>query len=257
MKFAPAMQFPGYTIVNGVYHPVHRRIPQQFEARYLAARTREGRVYDDATVRQLPNVPPGHMLEQEWALRKESALRLLKYCSKKQPPTILEIGCGNGWLSHLLAGADKSAVIGMDVNLQELEQAARVFQREHLYFLLDEITAPEFAAERFNMIVFAASIQYFPSLKNIITLAMSKLQPGGELHILDTHFYPQENIAAAQQRSLDYYTSLGVPEMAASYFHHSLEDLQVFPHQLLYNPKNPLNRLKGYRSPFPWIRLRK
>jgi 2-polyprenyl-3-methyl-5-hydroxy-6-metoxy-1,4-benzoquinol methylase len=250
------MQFPGYIIVNDVYHNDRNPIAQQFEERYLAARTREGRVYDDKTVQQLPEVPPGHKLEREWALRRESAQRLVNYCRKKQPQTILEVGCGNGWLSHMLATAGNE-VTGVDVNLQELEQAARVFKRSNLCFLLDEFTSPLFTDQRFDMIVFAASIQYFPSLKDIITLALGKLNPGGELHILDTHFYPQEAVATARQRSVDYYTSLGVPEMAASYFHHSIEELKAFPVKRLYDPESWMNRLKGNRSPFPWLYIKK
>jgi len=250
------MHFPGYTLINGVYHNDQNPIPQQFEERYLAARAREGRVYDDATVKDLPEVPAGHKLEQEWVLRRESAMRLMNYCRKKRPETILEVGCGNGWLSHMLATAANSEVTGVDVNLQELEQAARVFGRSNLHFLIDAFTSPLFIKQRFDMIVFAASIQYFPSLKDIIACALSKLNTRGELHILDTHFYPAAMVEQARQRSLGYYTTLGVPEMSASYFHHSKEVLQSFPHTVLYDPKSWLNRLKGYRSPFPWICIR-
>lgn len=249
------MHFRGYTIINGVYHNDCNPVSQVFEERYLAARVREGRVYDDAIVKQLPDMPAGNAPEREWALRKESAVRLLNYCKKKQPKTILEVGCGNGWLSNMLAGRG-CEVAGLDVNLRELEQAARVFHRDHLYFLLDTFTAQLFTDRRFDMIVFAASVQYFPSLKEVIATALDGLSTGGELHILDSHFYPETAIAAARQRSLDYYTALGVPEMAACYFHHSLEDLQAFPYTSLYDPKSLFNRLRGCRNPFPWVRIR-
>ena len=67
---------------------------------YLASRKKENRIYSDEQVVQLPFIEPTHIHYHEWQVRKRSALRLIHYLEKKNKPlSILEIGCGNGWLS--------------------------------------------------------------------------------------------------------------------------------------------------------------
>src|SRR5882757_2465665 len=76
---------------------------------------------------------------------------------------------------------------------------------------------------QFDCIVFAASIQYFPSLKKALYKTLSCLKPGGEIHVLDTPFYKPENLERAKRQTLAYYTSFGYPEMADYYFHHCID----------------------------------
>ncbi len=53
---------------------------------------------------------------------------------------ILELGCGNGWLSHLLSQSLQRDVCGIDVNRTELTQAARMFGHDQrLSFIAADI----------------------------------------------------------------------------------------------------------------------
>jgi hypothetical protein len=60
-----------------------------------------------------------------------------------------------------------------------------------------------------------------------------------------------------KNRTLKYYTSLGFPEMASKYFHHTLEDFKYLRYNYLYNPNSLKNKLSGFifekDSPYPWI----
>jgi 2-polyprenyl-3-methyl-5-hydroxy-6-metoxy-1,4-benzoquinol methylase len=77
---------------------------QNFERLYIALREQEQRLYTDEQVRQLPDIDPSHLHYKEWKIRKHSAERLISYLNKKKRRlNILEIGCGNGWLSAQLA----------------------------------------------------------------------------------------------------------------------------------------------------------
>ncbi len=99
-----------------------------FEEAYLAARHKEGRIYLDEIVRQLPVVPKGHPQEKEWGLRRHNVQQLLLHLQEKAPNRILDLGCGNGWLTHqLIAGQKSGSVLGLDINITELEQAQRLF----------------------------------------------------------------------------------------------------------------------------------
>ncbi|HEY6505734.1 MAG TPA: class I SAM-dependent methyltransferase [Chitinophagaceae bacterium] len=226
-----------------------------FETLYIRLRQKEGRVYTNEEVAQLPHVNPVHPHYKEWQLRQESAQRLIDYLKKKkQLLTILEIGCGNGWLSHRLAAIPGSKVIGTDINFTEVQQAAKVFQdKPNLHFIYGHAETGIFEDMQFDIILFAASIQYFPSLPTTIGHTLKLLRPGGEIHIIDSPFYPVSELSAARQRSLLYFQAAGFPEMAGCYFHHSLEYLEKFNYSVRYDPDSLFNRFLRNKNPFPWI----
>ena len=226
-----------------------------FSRQYFLLRKKEGRIYSDGEVANLPEINKQHRYYNEWELRKRSGNQLKKWLAdKKRPLQILEIGCGNGWLSALLSGIPLSQVTGIDINTEELNQARRVFdQNKNLEFFDCSLQDERLIKHQFDMIVLAASIQYFPSLKTILNDSIKHLEPGGEIHIMDTHFYDAKEVPAASKRSKDYFTAIGFPEMAEQYFHHSLEELRSFNHKILYDPHSIMNRFKKGKTPFYWI----
>lgn len=226
-----------------------------FESLYSQLRQKEGRIYSDKEVAELPSINSSHPHYEEWQLRKESSQKLVDYLKKrKKSIDILEIGCGNGWLSHRLAAIHGSKVIGMDINFTEIQQAATVFQGvSNLHFIYGNVEAGLFRDNQFDIIVFAASIQYFPLLNKTIGDITSLLKTDGEIHIIDSHFYPLSELSAAKQRSVLYYQAAGFPEMASLYFHHSFDDLEPYNYSMLYDPNSIFNRFLRNKNPFPWI----
>ena len=229
-----------------------------FETVYLELRQQEGRIYSDYEVMQLPHISPAHPHHSEWLIRGRSASRLINYLKKKKKPLkILEIGCGNGWLCHQLASIEKSRVFGVDINFLELQQAARVFQDyANLFFVYTDIRKQLFKEKEFDIILFAASLQYFDSANKICQITSTMLNENGEIHILDTPFYSPREISHARQRSRNYYERMGFASMAEHYYHHTYNDIREFKPSILFNPRNFFNRFKKIKSPFPWIRLR-
>lgn len=90
-------------VIDGVL--VQDGLPDDpFEQQYLQIRRKEGRLYTDAQVRSLPR--PGGALGNtlEWQVRALSSSLLVQHLQAHTGHgAILELGCGNGWLSHLLA----------------------------------------------------------------------------------------------------------------------------------------------------------
>jgi ubiquinone/menaquinone biosynthesis C-methylase UbiE len=230
-------------------------IPDDFEKLYIQLREKEGRVYADEEVATLPDTSETHPHYSEWQMRRQSSERLISYLQKKQEPLkILEIGCGNGWLSHRLSAIKGSKVIGADINFTEIQQAARVFQEiSNLHFIYGDIQSGIFEKKQFDVIVFAASIQYFPSLSAIISQSKRLLNPNGEIHIIDSYFYALSELSAARQRSFLYYEAAGFPEMINWYSHHCFDDLELYNHSLLYDPNSLFNKFLRNKNPFPWI----
>jgi ubiquinone/menaquinone biosynthesis C-methylase UbiE len=173
---------------------------------------------------------------------------------KGKPLNILEIGCGNGWLSAQLAKNTSGQVVGMDINKEELNQAGRVFGKiSNLNFIEGDIRSCQLEHHSFDVILFAASLQYFPSIEEIMYAAFQYLNGGGEVHIADTLFYRRSTVDAARRRTKDYYTSLGFPEAAGYYFHHCIEDLDNFSAKILYNPASWVHKFTKNKSPFFWV----
>ena len=108
------------------------------------------------------------------------------------------------------------------------------------------------------MIIFAASIQYFDSLDKIISSVIRFLKPGGEIHIIDSKFYNENEIFGARERTRNYYDKLGFPGMSEYYFHHSWNELDEFNYHVVnemnYMPSK-LSKLFNRFAPiqFPWI----
>ena len=200
---------------------------KKFEKLYIASREMEKRIYTDVQVASLPDIDSNHIHAGEWKVRGRSAGRLIKYLSKTNKQlSILEMGCGNGWLSGRLAGIKKSSVVGIDINEMELNQAKRVFGHlTNIQFETGNLKSFRYK-RKFDTIIFAASIQYFPDLHQTINDAILLLNPGGEIHILDSHFYSKETMQIAAQRSHSYYQSIGYGEMAEWYFHHTLDSME-------------------------------
>jgi SAM-dependent methyltransferase len=229
----------------------------EFERLYLATRMKENRLYSDLQVKQLPFIEKTHVHFSEWQLRKRSFNRLLRYLTNKTTALrILEVGCGNGWLSARLAANQRFQVIGIDINKTEILQAEKLFgNRPNLFFKLTNLEDMN-SAERFDIIVFAASVQYFPSLSDVMAKASQHLKQQGEIHILDSLFYYLPELEAARKRSTLYYQSIGHPDMQHFYFHHSVHSFNGFQYVYLYNPARFLNKVFHKKDLFPWLCLK-
>ncbi|MGM5470919.1 class I SAM-dependent methyltransferase [Flavobacteriaceae bacterium LMO-SS05] len=227
-----------------------------FSTLYVEARKKEHRILDDKDLRKLPLVSSSNPNAWEWNLRNKSAKRFMTYLNSKfQNFNLLDVGCGNGWFTNLIAesnGANK--IIGLDINTFELEQAARVFNNEKLEFIYGDIFRIDSKFHvPFDIITLNASVQYFSDFKALMSKLLTFIKPNGEIHILDSPFYREAEMASAKKRTHDYYTLLGVPNMAANYYHHNINNLENF--EILYNPKNILFRLIGRKdSPFCWFK---
>jgi len=241
-----------------------------FENEYTRLRRIEKRIYSDEELTRLPVIGAGHPHYGEWKSRRQSCKRLINYLKKKQskrsvslgqaeinPLLILEVGCGNGWLSHRLSELPGTRVTGLDINQTELDQASRVFAGiKGLKFIAGDICSSKIIEERFDLIIFAASIQYFPSFKDTIQQSLRLLNSGGEVHILDTHFYLPGELPEARRRTLEYYRQLGFAEMANHYFHRDINELSAFGYLFLYRPSSFHSFFYRSTNPFPWISIK-
>ncbi|HVU54300.1 MAG TPA: class I SAM-dependent methyltransferase [Puia sp.] len=209
---------------NNIYIPGLDRTSSRL-ALHAGHHDRCVRGFTDDEVEQLPDLPKTHSQYRYWQLRKKSCRRLIHHLAfEKRALSILEVGCGNGWLSNHLSSIPGHRVLGLDRDLRVLQQAARVFRHQpNLKFMCGDFYSGIIQGLTFDAIIFSASIQYFPSLRDVLTAALMQLAPKGEIHILDTPL--------------------------------TRKDLAPFKYRMLFNPHSLSNRLLGRSHHLPWISI--
>lgn len=227
------------------------KVKTEFSNSYIDARNKEGRLYKDSEVIHLPEVDSDHPHYDEWEMRRKSAERFISYIQNKSVKRILDVGSGNGWFTNLIAKNNYASVFGLDVNVDELEQAQRVFKKENLYFGYGDIFQEVFS-KKFDIIILNSSIQYFPKVDELLNRLKEILNPHGEIHILDSPVYESEKKALeAKKRTDEYYNKMGVPAMCDNYFHHTKIDLKDF--KVMYEPGGMIKKILGKKDiPFKW-----
>ena len=236
---------------------------QPFEELYLKVRSREGRVVDDAQLGRLPHIGAGDASNyKEWRARAASLRRLQQYLTMTEGHRkVLDIGCGNGWAAARLAENANLHITAVDINMPELEQADRVFRKPNLQFCYGDIFGDIFPEGSFDLIILNSSAQYFSPIETLVERLFYFLRDDGEIHILDTPFYKEEELEAARARTEAYYGALGFPGMAANYHHHAISSLSSYRFKLM-NGNSLLTKIRSLISGnslnrFPWIRITK
>lgn len=201
---------------------------QEKDDLYIKVRDKEGRIVSDELLLALPEVPGNSTYNYEWKMRADSLRRFRAYLKKRYDSrslNILDVGCGNGWMSHCLF-KDGHKVTGVDLNVIELEQAEKVFKTtDKLVWMFADVMINDIPGAPFDIILFSASCQYFPNIDELTKRMKELLSHNAEIHLLDSAFYKSSQIYQAKARSIDYYSRLGFPSMARRYFHHTIEGL--------------------------------
>ena len=83
-----------------------------FENSYLEVRKKEGFVYLDDEVKNLPQLAKDNPQYKVWKQREQNADAFCSYIKDRNLDNILEIGCGNGWFSHLIATNNEAEYMG-------------------------------------------------------------------------------------------------------------------------------------------------
>lgn len=240
--------------------PILKPLPEgTFESAYGNYLKKTNRLYDDAEVKEFPSTFFYNLHRQEWALKRLSVQRLLRYLNRpakqEEPFKLLEIGCGSGWLSGKISDFPQFEVTGVDIFAPHIEQAKRVFNRSNLTFVQGDLFEDLFPEVTFDLVVLFDTISHFPHFQQLINKCRQYLKKEGEIHILESPFYAEKELETAKSADIDHFTQVGVPEMADFYFPNSRADLEPFDFEFLYRPGG-LSKLLGKKdSPYPWVKI--
>lgn len=171
-------------------------LPKQFLDGYAQHRAAEGRGYAGDDLLALPYLKTGPHAKQ-WAVRARSFDAFLQHVvmpmAVARPLRILDLGAGNGWLSHRLARAGHEPV-ALDIRADKVDGlgAAREFlaTAPNLFECVEaSFDRLPFYGGRFDIAVFNASLHYATDLGRTLAEAVRVTRSGGIIAILDSPFY--------------------------------------------------------------------
>jgi len=166
----------------------------QFCNGYASHRAKEGYGLSGAALRALPYHQTGPLARQ-WKVRAKSFDAFVWHVLKPAtgPLALLDLGAGNGWLSHRVARMGHRPV-ALDVREDYIDGlgAARQFLAD-TPGLFECVTASfeaiPFESGRFDVTLFNASLHYAQDLERALSEAMRVTRRGGLLVIMDSPFY--------------------------------------------------------------------
>lgn len=180
---------------NGVYRflTVSRlAAATPFVHQYRLVREREGyRVSTPEYYRMLPCVRPDDPHAPEWALRRQSFQHLQRVLAAGTR-RVLDLGAGNGWLSHRLASLGHR-VVAVDV-LDDPEDGLGACRHYPTAFarVQADFDALPFAPSQFDLVAFNGSLHYSADVAATLARARRTLAPGGTLVVMDSPMFRDE-----------------------------------------------------------------
>ncbi|HYC66249.1 MAG TPA: methyltransferase domain-containing protein [Reyranellaceae bacterium] len=173
----------------------------RFGAEYARHRESEGRRHSAEELLQLPYLRSGPLARQ-WSVRARSfeafVDRVLRPERERRgrPLILLDLGAGNGWLSHR-AALDGDQAIAIDIRADCVDGlgAAEMLARRvpgRMECLQASFDALPLADGSADIAVFNASLHYSTSLEATLAEAARVVRRGGRIVILDSPFYRDE-----------------------------------------------------------------
>lgn len=173
---------------------------ERFRSDYGAHRAAEGRGHGGSELLSLPYLASGPLARQ-WAVRARTFDTFIRTVVRPAggPLDILDLGAGNGWLSHRLAieGHRCTAIDIRDDSIDGLGAAGPLRDQadfDCLVAAFEDVPLPDQSAD---LAVFNAALHYATDLGATLAEAKRLVRPGGTIAILDSPFYVGETDGAA------------------------------------------------------------
>jgi SAM-dependent methyltransferase len=169
-----------------------------FRTGYAAQRAAEGRRYAVSDLLALPWLKQGPLARQ-WRVRARTyeafVTRILEPMARAavEPLRILDLGAGNAWLAYRAAraGHDATALDVRDDDVDGLGASAPYLRgaRHPFHRVAASFDALPLRDDRFDLVVFNASLHYAVDLALALREARRVVRSGGRIVVLDSPFY--------------------------------------------------------------------
>ena len=175
-------------------------------------------------------------------IQKRMAERLLSFLDKKEFSSILEIGCGTGFLTSLLNDDFKFEKYTANDIVPDCEKYIKEIN-PNIDFIADDIElAVKNSDKKYDLIISNAAFQWVENLESFINLLVSKLNKGGNL--LFSTFGPENfrEVNFVLGKTLPYYSIYELDEMLKNYDKKIEQEMHVMAFK---TPKDILKHIKS------------
>jgi len=212
-----------FVLQDGIWNflPLEREpLYAQFLREYALIRAAEERTRTDpGYYRALPYPPQDDPLAAMWRQRARSWLLLQQRVLTPLEPRrlrIVDMGAGNGWLSHQLARrGHRPAAVDIFTDDGDGLGAAHHYQLP-LPLLRAEFTRVPLAAAQADLVIFNASFHYAENYVDCLREAARLLHPGGMVVVMDTPVYQarESGMQMVREREAAFTERYGFPSNA-------------------------------------------
>ena len=116
--------------------------------------------------------------QRQWMLQ-----RVLQKIPSHNIRTILEVGCGDGWVTQQLVHRFKCNVLGFDYNPNRIKTS----NHKQILLVAGDASKPPIANQSVDLIVSLAVLEHLPDRHNVVQQLTKILKPGGKMiHIVPT-----------------------------------------------------------------------
>ena len=175
-------------------------------------------------------------------IQKRMAERLLSFLEKKEFASILEIGCGTGFLTSLLNDKFKFEKYTANDIVPDCEKYIKEIN-PNINFIADDIElAVKNSDKKYDLIISNAAFQWVENLEGFINLLISKLNKNGIL--LFSTFGPENfrEVNFVLGKTLPYYSIYELDEMLKNYDKKIEQEMHVMAFK---TPKDILKHIKS------------
>lgn len=142
--------------------------------------------------------------KQVWRVKARSAQALIQGMAARRPGPVLDLGCGVGWLSHLLARSGFE-VYAVDIVLDEFMGLGAAARFSHVGPAFERVWGEferiPFLRESVDVVVCNASFHYAPSPEVAAEEIARVLRPGGSFFLLNSPLHQDARSAIRAQAS--------------------------------------------------------
>ncbi|MCB8945195.1 MAG: class I SAM-dependent methyltransferase [Ardenticatenaceae bacterium] len=190
-----------FTQIEGIWRlllPERAAHFQQFITEYETVRQAEGWGSQQAGYyRALPQVPADDPFAAIWHIRARSFQALTAQVLGEPPLRILDLGAGNGWLSHRLAQLGHE-VAAVDVLTNGVDGLGAMRHYEVAFTAVQaEFDHLPFAPHQADLVIFNGSFHYTADYEQTLVMVKRVLRANGRMVIMDSPIY--HNAASGQQ----------------------------------------------------------
>jgi len=91
--------------------------------------------------------------------------------------SVLDIGCGNGFLTSDVAKCTRGRVVGIDMNRESIEFAKKHYGAANIEYLCDDVNTGSIGQSHFDVVILSNVLEHLPNRAGFLEQVREKVRP--------------------------------------------------------------------------------